>query len=1371
MAGRELWAKEYKALNDTQRKEWLNYLRGEGEGEYKQFVDEVYSMDSILSQLPSLNQQARLDYLGHLSSVVPEKFDEVQKKGYLKDSKWGRAIAETPGVKALGWWQEKVAKPLAASAWSIGVQMQPGEQQGEQHLKDAGSWDWGARVKGYGEWDSPSWDTGVNVMGSDITLGVKGALEIGVDPLTYVTGGGVLRGGKAITGGAAKGSTRQAIGEGITKTGQAITKIENAPLTALRKVTGKGKPQPLVDDLIDFDTQSGIMFREDNARSLSNLPVIRNIIGKVNPAGVANDPASQMIVLRAAARDEGVNRVNGIMASNIDSIGRREKLFGKESQEGFLTGVFEGDNITLNTLRSSDTALQKYDKVLTKEQREWIGMANRLENEKLAMLERNGIEIDKIGFDEGMPINRYAGRRVIAKFDAENNITDVGYVGRGAPGKIGAKAPFSKHRSFDTMEEGIEAGFRYIPEDEALRLNMIGAYNTVANKKAADWLLDKVPWRTTGARLDVMGQKSALNEGVTALRATIKNDHVKLMNYAKMLPTTAKEAERIEKLLRVTLAKKERIQVNISNAKDLRRATDYLKAQLRVTQKEANRLVNKYNKLGEEYTKKTKGSPPEQVLGQKGRIYKKIEETQAHLSEMQSKLDIYEPVWMEKVARKQTPTYDEASLGLEHPAFIGKIFTGPDAKKTVRTIQEGMTPKFSNALNSVNKVNAVGRFFALAGDVSPFTIQLLFMASSNPKVYAKAMKGFAGAFRDPDFHARYLRNHNHTVRKSPNLILTKGGGTEFTEAMAQGGILSGQPIVRAGEGLAKTTAMVIPRVYGKVGRAVLTPFQRGFEAAMDVAGIELKEAYEHLGTTAYKNAEIDQFVNEFRGVTSSARLGVSAQQRQIETAVLLAPRYNRAIASLMFDIFKGNIRGDLARQSMAKGIGGLAALTVGITLADEMRKGKSIDEAYDKATERLNPTSREFMNFEVAGQKIGPGSKVRSILAYWGAIANDPSSAGQRSINLLRGNTSPVVSTAWDVWSGKDYIGNSTRDNHLQLTDTVIGENLMPIWAHSTFFEEGGVDPVRAVGEFAGLRTRPLNIWEQNEYEQNKLSQDAYNLDYGQLNDEQKGQLDRDNPDLAERRKEAEDEWLKVGGSKTEKAYTLAVRGVKERFDQEMSDYATIYVSQDIDMQKYNDLRGEALLRKSSSIQIAMEMKSIAGGSEFDYEAWIGENKTPDDVALHKYNQFFYNKDKQIFQENGLVDWGATEHKANQWLGTQKLDMQSYVLRNQDAWMQDLPEDAKSMEMFRKEIANTLESHKYWDVRDSVMAGYPRSYKNAYEEYQKLIRSGKNQDDIVQMGYGDIVNVYRQIERDVSKIREHLRRQDPQLDYAVRVWY
>ena len=394
--------------------------------------------------------------------------------------------------------------------------------------------------------------------------------------------------------------------------------------------------------------------------------------------------------------------------------------------------------------------------------------------------------------------------------------------------------------------------------------------------------------------------------------------------------------------------------------------------------------------------------------------------------------------------------------GLDAPAFKNAILTGVDAKDIANSINKEISATASGVANTVNKGQAVSRFLMLGGDVSPLTIQLLFLAGYSPRIYGKAMAGMVKAIGDPMFHVQYLAQPENIaiLKKYKNLISTRSGGTELTEALGRGGLLD-------------------TRV-GKVVGLPIKPFQRGFEGALDVAGIEMAKSLDHMAKNAGDIEDIAAFVNEFRGLASSQLLGVSSVQRQGEAFMWLAPRYMRAIGSLLFDVTRGGIRGRLARKAMARGI---AALTITAIVFSYLR-----GERPKEILEHLTPGHRKFFTWEIGGQMMGPGSKVRSVLMLFGRSAKDPSNLQEMNsqnplVKFGRGQLSPAVGLSMDILTGRNAIGDETTDTWRKRAET-IGRNFIPLSIDSALFEGGNPQEraTRFAGEFVGLRTYPVNV-------------------------------------------------------------------------------------------------------------------------------------------------------------------------------------------------------------------------------------------------------------------------------------------------------
>jgi len=887
---------------------------------------------------------------------------------------------------------------------------------------------------------------------------------------------------------------------------------------------GGGPPQPpimpapdsgprIMGSLSDFGEAVDIMTRPDVWRKLANMPGMRTIMGTIDPAAVANNPAHQAVVGRAMLRDQSPQLTQAAMV-RLNKLGTQENIFGKLTTEGKIAdGPLRG--LTVNTIR---TYPDRYASKMTPAMKAWVKVADDIEKAKLQFLKDNGIDINELVFDEG---GRYAGRRVYAKTTQNGEVLDIAFVGAG-PARPGAKLAAEKTRRYANDADAIADGFLYIPDDEALFLNVQGAFNRVADKKMVDWILEQVPWRTMETPEAIKVAKAVAERRFALAKRSIES--IQRAIRGESLPTgTVNAIERLFPQLEGRLRGPTRVHLD-----DVLKAAKTLEQPERVLEVPTVGAFMKVQRLLGEAKEKLLLSPGNPAL------QREVSRLEGSLGFMRYRMGVGEPITLphnvvkalredalgdlreildairgtrvkrpgkkgprfeggliddvrkevsettkksaEALKKAQQTALDERRV--DAPAFAGKIFTGPEAAETARILRESMSPEFNAALNAVGKINqfnSVSRYFQLAGDVSPMAIQLLYLAGSSPKSYVGAGRGFLSSMLNPRFHAKYLAKPENLaiLQKYPNLIITKGGATEFTEAMGRGGILRPTPKSRIGE-----VATLPLKIAGKV----LEPFQRGFEGALDVAGVEMAKSLDHYGTTAARINDVTSFVNNFRGVTSSSRLGVSFGARQAETMALLAPRYNRAIAGLVFDTVHGGLKGHLARRALAQGVGAVALVAVAISIA----RGESEDEIL----RHFRPADPSFMTWKIGGQNIGPGTKVRSLLRLFGLSAQDPerlldTSVGWGKLEYMknpilkfgRGLASPVASTSWDLVTGKDFIGDPTRDGLLSFTKTM-AETVMPIWTQTVAFE-GGTPMERVTrgsAEFFGMRAYPRNL-------------------------------------------------------------------------------------------------------------------------------------------------------------------------------------------------------------------------------------------------------------------------------------------------------
>jgi hypothetical protein len=240
---------------------------------------------------------------------------------------------------------------------------------------------------------------------------------------------------------------------------------------------------------------------------------------------------------------------------------------------------------------------------LTPKERLWVDQAHAIEQRQLEFLQEAGIDINLLTFEEG---GRWAGRRVFGKFNPDGELLDIGY-GSG-PGRPGAKLGLEKRRIFESEQEGIEAGYRYMSQEDSIFLNLQGAYNRVADKNAADWLLERVDWRTTSAP---EGLKIAAEQAVR--RREVAERAIQAIQRAKRgenLPTgTIKSIEKMFPELQGQLSPASRITLD-----DLIRAGKEAAEPPTVLPVPHPGTLKKLQKLLDDATRKTNDAPGNAAL-------------------------------------------------------------------------------------------------------------------------------------------------------------------------------------------------------------------------------------------------------------------------------------------------------------------------------------------------------------------------------------------------------------------------------------------------------------------------------------------------------------------------------------------------------------------------------------------------------------------------------------------------------------------------------------------------------------------------------------------------------------------------------------
>ena len=1123
----------------------------------------------------------------------------------------------------------------------------------------------------------------------------------------------------------------------------------------------------------------------------SKIPGVSQAIRLVDASKVAWKPidvAFDVILPRLKA--QGGTRATIAMA-HLRRLGTIDELFGPEDAQGYLTrGPLKGK--VLNDVR---TYPGRYE--LTEAQREWIRTAHVLEDAKLKLLNDNGVEVVALTFDEG---GQFAGRKIYSRTLADGQTVEGAFVGPG-PARFGGRLGLENQRVFETAEDAIAAGYKLMREDDALWLNLRGAYNRVGQKQVDDWLRDRIPWRTTGApeelRMAALAAKAktvVARNAIKAIQRARRGERLPsatIKSIERVLPTVGSRlstASRItlEDMVRAvealqapavelpvptagTLQKLSRLledavtfaRANPKNAEAQRNARTLARqlgfAKFRFAKGEPFLLEKKpikelrllQDKALQELLTEVRGVPEIGVTATgkpitrfKGGLLKELQ-----VAETKVKGDLAKAAAR---ARKPAPFGRESGLSPERiaelvrrgelsklgapvgaerqvisPAFAGRILAHADAEAIDKALGTGMTG-FSQFLTAINNVNAVQRLYALAGDASPFTIQLIFLAGQPVKM-ARAAKGFTQAFFDPAFQSKYITRNADLIARHHNFFLASSGTTEAVEALTRGGLLTRGP--------------------GKIPEKLLQPFRRGYETALDVAGIEMLKSLEAIPKNAVERAQMVSFVNEFRGLVDTARLGVPQTMRQLESVALLAPKYNRAIASLLFDVFRGNLRGHLARVALLRGVAALSAMNVAVSLA----RGESPDEIW----EHFIPGNPNFFTWTIAGQQIGPGSKVRSVLNLIGNSAEDPSrllelSMDNPGLRFVRGNMAAAPSATTDLLTGRRFNGDPSRDGMLSVAETVLAENLLPIWIQSMALE-GGTIPQRATrgaAEFFGFRAYPSPaIVDFIDYVEKQTGGRYENLDkvvkdrFKKVDPVGKQKYERHLADL-EGKGRVEEAILDLRAARDQRIERLDI----------VSEYA-----------EAND--AFPLLRvaiQESGQELAAQYEAIEGvpryADTFERFEEIPDNATPDDLVYRKYMAII--TDPTLDDEIEGYDFDERDRRLD--------DLRNlYPLQwGQVLEIRDLDRSAYSQAVRAWYRASEVTLKPFWDITDDVIGDNGR----LREQYKEYVQLGK-EDRQRQRDFARIHVFLGAAVAEIAKRRKAMRLTNRAVDATLSKWY
>jgi hypothetical protein len=706
-------------------------------------------------------------------------------------------------------------------------------------------------------------------------------------------------------------------------------------------------------------------------------------------------------------------------ALRVRALGDPADLFRLDTKNVSLLPEFGGR--TFNEIAENLTALRPR---LTPQQNAWFDNFGKLVDEMNDYLISQGIPRDALF--KGTQLDYFP--RIYKMFK------DIEL--RQGLGRLGSVPFYEKFRAYEFIEDAIQAGFVVSNPMEAIELLFTSMYKQVADKRLVDIL------RPYGFTINQRIDQKILQTTVDAQR---RLDGVRQAStFVRTFSTKG-----IERAPRPTAQLAGRTLAE-DHAPDLMRRLDEINAMTRI----ADRRTAFKNLRSDTAKQLDAARKYSQAARKEAAQAREVAKARGFMGETQ---------FPGTGVGGRIFTPESLADHINPEGLINDFKTIPDAQlKELRQILAGPTKDW---LDSAQSIASVSRTLQAGTDLGVGTIHLLPIMLTRPTVWAKAMETSLLAMRDPAVMAKLIDDHWETVQKLIRFNQFHGGGSEYVEALQKGGILY-------------RGARKIPGVAGERVAGLLQSFEAQFNGALIASKILLWEAMEPMFLRAGPEAlnDLASHIAKMTGTMSMANMGIRPGTRKVLGGLLMfAPRYRMAVYGLMTDMFRGGVRGGLAREQMGKMMAG------GLILYAAM--AHRLDQPMN-----LDPSKGNFLTFKVGESNIGFGSAFVSVARFTASFLKqaiqDPMAAvridrrDNRLQRFLRGQLSPTSGMGVDVATGRNFIGDPTTSSFPGFFSNVVLENILPFYVSGMAdYPRPGWSSVPA--EFGGLRSFPVSLYER----------------------------------------------------------------------------------------------------------------------------------------------------------------------------------------------------------------------------------------------------------------------------------------------------
>ena len=574
------------------------------------------------------------------------------------------------------------------------------------------------------------------------------------------------------------------------------------------------------------------------------------------------------------------------------------------------------------------------------------------------------------------------------------------------------------------------------------------------------------------------------------------------------------------------------------------------------------------------------------------------------------------------------------------------------------------------------------------------------------------MKRSIDAMLDPRAAARFIDDNFDDIAELIQFNQLHMGGAELIEGLQKGGLLNSA--FRGLENFRPTAGI------GRGAAAVTGGIERQFDTFLIASKVQLWQAMKPMALASPNPQQAMQelafSIAKMTGTISMANLGITPTTRQaLGTFAMFAPRYRIASTALMTDVLRSGVTGQVARERLSKML--LGGLTAYSYIAHRAGQKPNLD-----------PRSSKFMTLQVGKDNIGVGgvwiSTARFAIGGMHQAVTEPGEffrvdrGDSRLTAFIRGQLAPLTGTAWDMASGRNYIGEPTRGDVGDIANNVVLQGLLPFWA-SGFADYPKPGWSAPPAEFIGMRTFPVSFYDQAIQLADVYSHRQHNKNYKDLNRLQQLELLKEQPDVQALFDESNKVWgpRSVGFRGDLFDFRTETATLRKEYTDDLNRWIAAFETQQIDGKRFRaELKDLGLSHADANERLRNKFPEVM-------EAFDEQKDNPDahleDLAYNDYIATVIAPEFQVDDPEDTNFMGFDFQARDEAVARFRLrwgeGLENYVLERRDA-ARDTPPLLQELYRGRELL------RPYWDVGELLLKrGGREDMLPRWRDYQRAV--------------------------------------------------